>query len=138
LELLYDKDKDTKLHWNRVTEGVQPLFQITDKNLSTTATFSGDIENNNLESLNTSVKRQQGVSTNDLVATVNATLIDCLEKAEKQKKQERQVVPRELANLKKVFDATSAMMAIVNKLDNNTDTYNDFKQMHDSITTMIA
>jgi hypothetical protein len=101
LELLYDKDKDTKLRWNRVTEEVQPLFQIIDKNLSTTATNSGDIENNNLDSLNTSMKRQQGVSTNDLVATVNATLIDGLEKAEQQKKQERKKSSRELANRKR-------------------------------------
>ena len=37
-----------------------------------------------------------------------------------------------------MFDAASVMTAIVNKLDNNSDTYNNVKQMHDSITTKIA
>ncbi len=86
LELLYDKDKDNTLHWKSVAEGVQPLFQISDKNSSTTATNSSNIENNILKILNTSMKRQQGVSTNDLVVTVNTTLIGCLKKAEKRKK----------------------------------------------------
>jgi hypothetical protein len=35
--------------------------------------------------------------------------------------------------LKKVFDAASAMTAIENWLPNNTETYNNFKDMHHGI-----
>ncbi len=41
--------------------------------------------------------------------------------------------PNELNNLKKVFDAASAMTAIVNQLPNNTETYNNIKDMHHGI-----
>jgi hypothetical protein len=41
-------------------------------------------------------------------------------------------------NLKKVFDAASAMTAIVNRLLNNTETYDDFKDMHHGIAKKIA
>ncbi len=39
----------------------------------------------------------------------------------------------ELNNLKKVFDAASAMTAIRNWLPNNTETYDNFKDMHHGI-----
>ncbi len=41
-------------------------------------------------------------------------------------------------NLKKVFDAASAMTAIVNQLPNNTETYDNFKDMHQGIAKKIA
>ncbi len=41
-------------------------------------------------------------------------------------------------NLKKVFDAASAMTAIVNWLPNNTETYDNFKDMHHGIAKKIA
>jgi hypothetical protein len=50
----------------------------------------------------------------------------------------KKIFTKRLANLNKVFDAASAMRAIVNKLDDNTDTYNNFKQIHDGITTKIT
>jgi hypothetical protein len=43
-----------------------------------------------------------------------------------------------LNNLKKVFDAASAMPAIVNRLPNNTETYNNFKYMHHGIAKKIT
>ncbi len=46
--------------------------------------------------------------------------------------------PNELNNLKKVFDAASAMTAIVNQLPNNTETYNNFKDMHHGIAKKFA
>jgi hypothetical protein len=102
LEMLYEGDGATQLRWDRVTGGGEKqIFKITDKNISATAINSGNMENNNLKSLNNNVRRQRGVSTNDLVATVNATLIDSLAKAEKQKTQDKKFSPRELANLKK-------------------------------------
>ncbi len=41
-------------------------------------------------------------------------------------------------NLKKVFDAASAMTAIVNWLPNNTETYDNIKDMHHGIAKKIA
>ncbi len=41
-------------------------------------------------------------------------------------------------NLKKVFDAVSTMTAIVNWLPNNTETYNNSKDMHHVIAKKIA
>ncbi len=41
-------------------------------------------------------------------------------------------------NSKKVFDAASAMTAIVNQLPNNTETYNNLKDMHHGIAKKIA
>jgi hypothetical protein len=43
-----------------------------------------------------------------------------------------------LNNLEKVFDAASAMTAIVNRLSNNTETYKNFKDMHHGIAKKIA
>ncbi len=40
--------------------------------------------------------------------------------------------------MKKVFEAASAMTAIVNWLPNNTETYNNFKDMHHGIAKNIA
>ncbi len=40
--------------------------------------------------------------------------------------------------MKKVFDAASAMTAIVNRLPNNTETYDNFKDMHHGIAKKIA
>jgi hypothetical protein len=48
------------------------------------------------------------VQTCDLIGTVNAALLDCVNKAEKQKSQQRPWKKNELNNLKKVFDAASA------------------------------
>jgi hypothetical protein len=64
---------------------------------------------------------------------VNAALLDCVNKAEKQRNQQRPMKPNELNNLEKVFDAASAMAAIVDQLPNNTETYINFKDMHHGI-----
>jgi hypothetical protein len=69
---------------------------------------------------------------------VNAALLDCINKAEKQKSQQRPWKNKELNNLTKVFDAASEMTAIVNQLPNNTETYDKFKDMHHGIVKKIA
>jgi hypothetical protein len=53
---------------------------------------------------------------------VNAPLLDCINKNEKQRSQQRPWKKNELNNLKKVFDAASAKTVIVNWLPNNTET----------------
>ncbi len=56
----------------------------------------------------------------------------------KWKTQQRPRKKNELNNLKKVFDAASAITAIVNWLPNNTETYDNFKDMHHGIAKKIA
>jgi hypothetical protein len=138
LENLYNKDKETSRHFDHAIQVLKnDTFQITD-NVTTKATNSNDIENPDLKGLNTSVERQQGVQTCDLIGMVNAALLDCNNKAEKRRSQQRPMKPNELNNLKKVFDAASAMAAIVNLLPNNTETYNNFKDMHHGIAKKNA
>jgi hypothetical protein len=139
LENLYNKDKET--HWC-FDHAIQVLkmdtFEITNDNFTTIGIYSNDIENPDLKGLDTSVERQQGVQTCDLIGMVNAVLLDCVNKAVKQKSQQRPWKKHELNNLKKVFDAASAMTAIVNWLPNNTETYDNFKDMHHGIAKKIA
>jgi hypothetical protein len=78
------------------------------------------------------------VQTCDLIGSVNAALLDYVNKAEKQKSKQRLWKKNELNNLKKVVDAASAMTAIVNWLPNNTETYDNFKDMHHGIAEKIA
>ncbi len=139
MENLHNKDKETSRHFDHTIQVLKKdTFEITNDNFTTTGTNSDDIENPDLKGLDTSVKRQQGVQTHDLIGMVNAALLDCVNKAEKQRSQQRPWKKNELNNMKKVFDAASAMTAIANWLPNNTETYNNFKDMHHGIAKKIA
>jgi hypothetical protein len=139
LENLYNKDKKTRRCFDHAIQLLKKdTFEITNNNFTTTGTDSNDIENPDLKGLNTSVEIQQGVQTCDHIRMVNAVLLDCVNKAEKQKSQQRPWKKNELNNLKKVFDAASAMTAIVNWSPNNTETYNNFNDMHHCIAKKIA
>ncbi len=139
LENLYNKDKETCRRFDHAIQVLnKDTIEITNSIFTTTGTNSKDIENPDLKGLNTSVERQQGVQTCDLIGMVNAALLDCINKAEKQKSQQRPWKKNKLNNLKKVFDAASAMTAIVNRLPNNTETNNNFKDMHHGIAKKIA
>jgi hypothetical protein len=139
LENFYNKDKETRRCFDHAIQVLnKDTLEITNDNFTTTGTDSDDIENPDLKCLNTSVERQQGVQTRDLIGMVNAALLDCVNKAEKQKSQQRPWKKNEWNNLKKFFDAASAMTAIVNRLPNNTETYDNFKDMHHGIAKKIA
>ncbi len=139
MENLYNKDKETRRRFDHAIQVVnKDTFEITNDNFTTTGTDSNDIENPDLKDLDTSVERQHGVQTRDLIGMVNAALLDCINKAEKRKSQQRPWKKNEMNNLKKVFDDASAMTAIVNWLPNNTETYNNFKDMHHGIAKKIA
>ncbi len=64
---------------------------------------------------------------------VNSPLIELLEKANKQKKQPNKISPKELANMKKTYDAASTFTAMVNKTFNKRIAYKDFELMHEAI-----
>ncbi len=139
MENLYNKDKETRWRFDHAIQVLnKDTFEITNNNFTNTGTNSNDIENPDLKGLDTSVERQQGVQTCDLIGMVNAAFLDCINKAEKQKSQQRPWKKNELNKLKKVFEAASAMTAIVNWLPNNTETYDNFKDMHHGIAKKIA
>ncbi len=88
MENLYNKDKETHRHFDHAIQVLnKDTFEIINDNFTTTGTNSDDIENPDLKGLDTSVERQQGVQTCDLIRMVNAALLDCINKAEKQKSQ---------------------------------------------------
>ncbi len=101
LENLYNKDKETRQRFDHAIQVLnKDTFEITNDNFTTTGTDSNDIENPDLKCLDTSVESQQGVQTCDLIGMVNAALLDCVNKAEKQKSQQRPWKKNELNNLK--------------------------------------
>jgi hypothetical protein len=84
LENLYNKDKEISRCFDHAIQVLKKdTLEITNDNFTTTGTDSSDIENPDLKGLNTSVERQQGVQTRDLIRMVNAALLDCVNKAEK-------------------------------------------------------
>jgi hypothetical protein len=61
---------------------------------------------------------------------VNTALIESLQKAEKQKKLAKKNSPKELANMKKAFDAASAFTTIMSRAFNKHIPYKDFEEMN--------
>jgi hypothetical protein len=59
-------------------------------------------------------KRQQGQSNHELVTTVGAALKEYLDKADNMMKQAKNISPKELAIMKKIYNAASAFTALVN------------------------
>jgi hypothetical protein len=77
LENLYNMDKETRPRFDHAIQVLnKDTFEITNNNFTTTGTNSDDIENPYLKGLDTSVERQQGVQTCDLIGMVNAALLD--------------------------------------------------------------
>jgi hypothetical protein len=81
LENLYNKDKETRRHFDHAIQVLnKDTFEITNDNFTTTGTNSNDIENPDLRGLDTSVERQQGVQTCDLIGMVKPTFPAKLER----------------------------------------------------------
>jgi hypothetical protein len=100
LKGLYDNDPETAQHWDRVQGKKCTNFKITEKNftISNTASEAG---NNYIKGLDTKANRHEGQSNPELTLIVMSALIEFLEKANKQKKQPKQISLKELANMKK-------------------------------------
>ncbi len=96
LNVLFDQDDDTKQRWNRVTGNKPPHFEITNKNFTTLADIDSGTKRNYALSLNTTVKRQKGLSNHDLTVTVNAVSMDNLEKAEERKTHNKKNLQKNL------------------------------------------
>jgi hypothetical protein len=76
LKNLYNKDKETRRHFDHAIQVLnKDTFEISNDNFTTAGTNSNDIENPDLKGLDTSVERQQGVQTCDLIGMVNAALL---------------------------------------------------------------
>ncbi len=84
-----NKDKETIRRFDHAIQVLKKdTFEITNNNFTTTGTNSNDIENPDLKGLDTSVERHQGVQTPDFIGMVNAALLDYINKAEKQRRQQ--------------------------------------------------
>jgi hypothetical protein len=61
---------------------------------------------------------------------VNIALIESLQKSKKQKKLAKNKSPKELANMKKAFDAASTFTTIMSRTFNKSVHYKDFEEMN--------
>jgi len=61
---------------------------------------------------------------------VNTFLIESLQKADKWKKLAKTISPKELANMKKAYDTTSAFTTIMNNTLDRSVPYKDFTEMN--------
>ncbi len=134
LKVLYVNDPETTQRWDRVTGKNRTTFEITEKDFTMPNTDS-DTGNNNIVGLDTKANRLEGQSNQELalIVIVNSALIELLEKANKQKTQPTKISPKELANMKKTYEAASAFTAMVNKRFNKSSAYKDFELMHQAI-----
>jgi hypothetical protein len=135
LKELYNNDPETAQRWYRVMQGKKhATFEITTK-IFTAANnnIEGETENNDVEGLDTHADRHEGQSNQELALIVNTALIKSLQKAEKQKKLAKKISPKELANMKKSFDAASAFTTIMSRMFNKSVSYEDFEEMNQDI-----
>jgi hypothetical protein len=103
----------------------------------TKASNGSELENKDVKSLDTKkAKRQQGKSNLELAKTFNDALKEYLDKADKRITQAKHNSPKELANITKVYDARSAMTALVNTFQKKA-WYHDFRQIHKGVITEI-
>jgi hypothetical protein len=99
--------------------------------------IDGETENDNVEGLDTNSDRHEGQSNQELALIVNTTLIESLQKAEKQKKLAKKHSPKELANMKKAFDVASAFTTIMSRTFNKSIPYEDFEEMNQDMLYQV-
>jgi hypothetical protein len=132
LKELYDNDPETAQCWDRVMqEKKHATFEITTK-MITAANNNIDCETENdyVYGLDTNADRHEGQSNQELALIVNTALIESLQKAEKQKQLAKKKSPKELANMKKAFDAASAFTTVMSRTFNKSVPYKDFEKMN--------
>ncbi len=139
LKELYDNDAEITRHWDRVVKGKKPApFNITTKNYTAGKdNFDGNTKNDNLDGLDTNTNRHEGQSNQELTLVVNTFLIKSLQKTDKQKKLAKRISPKELANMKKAYDAASAFTTIMkNRLDRSIP-YENFTEMNQDMLRQV-
>ncbi len=109
----------------------QATFIITDMDF-TVASNGSESENKDVKYLDTKSKRQQGKSNLELAKRVNNALKEYLDKVDKMMAQAKTKSPKDLANITKVYDARSAMTALVNTFHKKA-WYHSFRQMHEGV-----
>ncbi len=104
-------------------------FKITTKIFAVAKdNIDGNTENDNLNGLDTNTNRHEGQSNQELALIVNTALIKSLQKAEKRKKLAKKT-PKELANMKKAYDAASTFTTIMSNMLDKSVPYKDFEEM---------
>jgi hypothetical protein len=139
LKELFNNDPETAQHWDRVMEGKkQATFKTTTKIFTAAKDkIDGNTENNNLDGLDTNANRHEGQSNQELALTVNTALIKSLQKAEKQKKLAKRNSPKELTNMKKAYDATSAFTTIMSNTLDKSIPYKDLEEMNQDMPRQV-
>ena len=112
-------------------KGKKPApFNITTKNFTAGKdNIDGNTKNNDLNGLDTNTNRHEGQSNQELTLVVNTFLIKSLQKADKRKKLAKSF-PKELANMKKAYDAASTFTTIMSRTFNKSVHYKDFEEMN--------
>ncbi len=99
--------------------------------------IDGNTENDDLDGLDTNANRHEGQSNQELALIVNTALIESLQKAEKQKKLVKQFSPKELVNMKKAYDATSAFTTIMSDTLDKSIPHKDFEEMNQDMLRWV-
>jgi hypothetical protein len=119
-------------------KGKKPApFNITTKNFTAGKdNVDGNTKNDDLNGLDTNTNRHEGQSNQELTLVVNTFLIKSLQKADKRKKLAKKN-PKELANMKKAYDAASVFTTImINTLDRSIP-YKDCTEMNQDMLCQV-
>jgi hypothetical protein len=139
LKELYDNDPETAQRWNRVMEGKKrTTCKITTKIfIAAKNNIDGNTENDDLNGLDTDANRHEGQSNQELVLIMNTALIESLQKAEKQKNLAKKNSPKELANMKKAYDAAFAFTTIMSNTLDKSVPNKDFEEMNQDMLRQV-
>ncbi len=98
-------------HPDRVPPG--KMFHITNTPLPCIKhNTDTNTDNEEIDGLNTNTDQNKNLSSSKLAAMVNRVLIESLEKAEKKKTTTTKHSIKEIENMKKIYNATSAFTTI--------------------------
>ncbi len=139
LKELYDNDPETAQRWDKVMEGKKrATFEITTEIFTAAKdNIDGNTENDNLNGLDSNTNRHEGQSNQELALILNTALIKSLQKAEKQKKLAKTIPPKELANMKKAYDAASTFTTIMSNTSDKSVPYKDFEEINQDMLPQV-
>jgi hypothetical protein len=139
---LYNNDAETHARVERViaseAQKPQQKFQITTTVLPfTEENIDSTTEEIKLDGLDTTTRRNDECSNQELALMVNKILIESLEKADKIKKTKKKPSIKEIENMKKAYNAASAFTTIMNNVLNSRKGYVDFQEMNRDMLDQI-
>jgi hypothetical protein len=138
----YNNDAETHAHVKRViaseAQKPQQKFQITTTVLPfTEENIDSTTEEMKLDGLDTTTRRNDECSNQELALMVNKILIESLEKADKIKKIKKKPSIKEIENMKKAYNAASTFTTIMNNVLNSRKGYVDFQEMNRDMLDQI-